>query len=303
MIICIGELLADMICERKGSDVYYKRCVGGAPFNVACAALRMGADVGFAGCVGDDAIGRSLYQNAAEKNFSRLVLRIHPNRNTTLAFVDLSPEGERAFTFYRKNTADYAMDPGILENLVCSADIVHLGSLMLSEKDGRLFASECVREVRKQGKLLSFDVNFRSDIFPNKNEAAEIYSSFLDEADILKLSEDELELFSKDGNLKERMMFLSRPGKLIVVTLGREGAAYLYNKEYAEVASFKVVPVDTTGAGDAFFGALLAGLDKEGFQNLYETVRLANACGALTTTQYGSAEAVPSLRELNEIIR
>lgn len=298
MILCIGELLADMSCERREDGVYYKRCVGGAPFNVACAILQCGGEAGFFGNVGDDNIGAALKGYAESKRFPYLCIGSDRAHNTTLAFVDIDEDGERSFTFYRKNTADYYLDRHLAAEAIAKADIVHLGSLMLSEKVGREFASYVKEEVRRQHKLLSFDVNFRTDIFPDKDAAVAIYREFVDEADILKLSEDELPLFTPEGATKERMSALGAKNKLVTVTLGKRGSAYYYNGAYGEVPSKEVKAIDTTGAGDAFWGALLTCIDRKGFEDLEESMRFANVCGAITTTRKGSAEAVPSLEEI-----
>ena len=298
MILCIGELLADMSCERRGDGVYYKRCVGGAPFNVACAIGKCGGSAGFFGNVGEDNIGAALKEYAQSRQFDYLFVGSDKAHNTTLAFVDIDEEGERSFTFYRKNTADYYLDKDLAAAAIARADIVHLGSLMLSEKVGLAFARFVREEVRRQGKRLSFDVNFRTDIFPDKQAAVSVYREFVDGADILKLSEDELPLFADEGETEAQMRALGAENKLVVVTLGKRGSAYYYNGRFSPVPSQKVKAVDTTGAGDAFWGALLTCIDERGLEDLDGSMRFANVCGALTTTRKGSAEAVPSLEEI-----
>ena len=134
MLLCIGEILADMIGEEKNGITTYERKAGGAPFNVACALKKFGADVKFVGSVGDDLIGQFLIKYA--KDFGMDITYIHQNaeRNTTLAFVELNEEGDRSFCFYRKNTADYFM-PEVSDELINSADIICIGSLMLADAD------------------------------------------------------------------------------------------------------------------------------------------------------------------------
>lgn len=302
MILCIGEILADMICERRNDGVYYKRCLGGAPFNVACAVKRCGGRVSFYGKVGDDSIGKALVASARKCGLDELNISADPDRNTTMAFVDLDEDGERSFTFYRKHTADYHLLPEEVRDMIAKADIVHLGSLMLSEEEGRRFAENVYRETKKQGKKFSFDVNFREDIFRDRRAAVVAYEQFIRRADILKLSESEIGMFSSADTYEGALREIAADGKLAVLTLGKDGAAYCYQGKCGRVETIPTKPIDTTGAGDAFYGALLSRLDEEGFHDLDRSVFFANVCGALTTTRLGSAEAVPTREEIEQYL-
>ena len=112
MIICAGEILADMIGKEEGGIVTYERHAGGAPFNVACGLKKLGAACGFCGSVGSDLIGDFLSRFAEEQGFGFLMLGKEPDRNTTLAFVELGEGGERRFSFFRKHIADYVFPAG-----------------------------------------------------------------------------------------------------------------------------------------------------------------------------------------------
>ena len=137
MILSIGEILADMIGEKAESGMLFKSFCGGAPFNVAVNAKNAGASVGFVGRVGNDPVGRFLIQEAKKANLDSLDIQIDEIRNTTLAFVTLT-DGERDFAFYRHDTADFNTDIKEIEwDKYQNLNIVHLGSLMLSEKEGK----------------------------------------------------------------------------------------------------------------------------------------------------------------------
>ena len=153
MIICAGEILADLIGREENGRVLYERFAGGAPFNVACGLTQLG------GRVGDDLIGRYLVGYAESLGFDYLNVRADRTRNTTLAFVELGAGGERRFSFFRKNTADHALPPEAAEEIARAANIVHIGSLPLSEEDGRAFADRAVELAHAYGKKVSFDVN------------------------------------------------------------------------------------------------------------------------------------------------
>ena len=121
MIVCVGEILADMIGEEKNGCMLYEQKAGGAPFNVACAAKKFGAKVAFVGSVGDDIIGRSLLSFAKARGFDSLRISKKTKKNTTLAFVSIDETGERSFCFFRENTADAYIEK-LPENLLKNAD-------------------------------------------------------------------------------------------------------------------------------------------------------------------------------------
>ena len=293
MILCAGEILADMIGAERDGVFVYERKAGGAPFNVACAVKKFGVKSAFAGSVGDDIIGGFLKDFVKSVKLDGLCLESDAHRNTTLAFVQLDRHGERSFCFYRKNTADYRM-PEIPDGLFDSADIVHIGSLMLSEDEGAAYAARLAKRASSAGKTVSFDVNFRTDIFKDKESAVSRYKTMLEAADIVKFSEDEVEIFGQDyidGRLKE---------KLVCITFGGNGSEWRYLGRRNAVPSVKVKPVDTTGAGDAFYAGVLSRLD--GLQKsewtdgvLNHALKFGNVCGALNTLGRGAIDSLPDL--------
>lgn len=293
MILCAGEILADMIGAERDGVFVYERKAGGAPFNVACAVKKFGVKSAFAGSVGDDVIGGFLKDFVKSVKLDGLCLESDAQRNTTLAFVQLDRHGERSFCFYRKNTADYRM-PEIPDGLFDSADIVHIGSLMLSEDEGAAYAARLAKRASAAGKTVSFDVNFRTDIFKDKESAVSRYKTMLEAADIVKFSEDEVEIFGQDyidGRLKE---------KLVCITFGGNGSEWRYLGRRNAVPSVKVKPVDTTGAGDAFYAGVLSRLD--GLQKsewtdgvLNHALKFGNVCGALNTLGRGAIDSLPDL--------
>ncbi len=294
MILCVGEILADMIgSERDGHPVYEQRA-GGAPFNVACAAARFGAASAFVGSVGDDLIGESLCSFAASRGLCETLIRRDPDRNTTLAFVRIDARGERTFSFYRKNTADCYL-PDVPQELLARADIVHLGSLMLREEAGRTYAARLLDRAHEAGKRVSFDVNFRDDIFRDREEALGIYREVIARADVIKFSEEEAELFREEylETLRDR---------LVCITRGAAGSEWRFRGRRGVVPAIDVRPVDTTGAGDAFHAGLLTCLDAEkgvvddAFLN--RALRYANICGALNTRGKGAIEPLPTPEEI-----
>ncbi len=296
MILSIGEILADMIGKPASGDAgtnetFFSRYPGGAPFNVACNLADIGASVGFCGRVGDDLVGAFLRDFAETCGFERLSLQVDPDRNTTLAFVELDADGDRSFCFYRKGTADYFIDTDAIEPLIACADIIHLGSLMLSEPMGRACADKITELVRKHGKKLSFDINYRDDIFESTEQAVAMYKQYAAEADIVKYSEEEAVLFTETATVEEAVAVLKASRALNFITLGKAGSLCLWQGETYRMGTMEVSCVDTTGAGDAFFAGALSVLDgARGYTPdlLEKALRIGNFCGGITATKYGA---------------
>lgn len=295
MILCVGEILVDMIAQENNGSISYLRKAGGAPFNVACAISKFGIDSVFVGSVGDDTIGKFLCNFIKKQNLKDYLIEENKNRNTTLAFVDLDEDGERSFCFYRKNTADYIL-PVIKEEMLDASNIIHIGSLMLSHNEGIEYAKDLISKAHSKGKLVSFDINFRTDIFENINHAVKVYKEILELADIVKFSEDEVEIFNEDyvNSLKD---------KLVCISLGKDGSKYFYNELTNTLPSIKVKPVDTTGAGDAFYAGILSqidGLTKDNWEKdkLDYAFSFGNICGALNTLGKGAIDNLPTKEEV-----
>lgn len=301
MIVCIGEILADMIGEEKNGAITYERKAGGAPFNVACALKKFGTEVKFVGNVGDDLIGKFLINFASDFGMDTTYIGKDQTRNTTMAFVELNAEGERSFCFYRKNTADYFL-PEINDDLLKKTDIVCIGSLMMSEKRCVEYALDIIERAHAYKKLVAFDVNYRTDIFRDKESAVKTYKSILEQADIVKFSEDEVEIFTKAYIEKELA------DKLVLITLGKHGSEWRYQGKTNSQPSITVKVEDTTGAGDAFFAGALSVLDKvkdKKFtkEDLDNALRFGNVAGALNTTGRGAIDNLPSLEKINQYIK
>ena len=299
MVLCVGEILVDMIAVSDNGNVSYQRKAGGAPFNVACAISKFGGKASFVGSVGKDTIGNFLKDFINKQQLSNYYLQQLDNRNTTLAFVDLDSAGERTFCFYREYTADYIL-PVISEEMIDEANIVHIGSLMLSEAEGVKYAKELIQTVKEKNKLVSFDVNYRTDIFPNTEYAIKVYKEIIELADIVKFSEEEIEIFTKEyvDTLKD---------KLVCISLGKDGSRYQFNSLVGNVPSIRVIPVDTTGAGDAFYAGILSIISDINKANWSEKVfqdafLFGNICGALNTLGKGAIDNLPSKLEVLKIM-
>ncbi|MBP5467530.1 MAG: carbohydrate kinase [Clostridia bacterium] len=290
MILSIGEILAGMVSESNKEGLTFKAFVGGAPFNVAVNAKRAGAKVGFISRIGKDVIGRFCKAELEKFGLDYLDLQQDESRNTTIAFVTLT-DGERDFAFNRHDTADYNIDFDEIDfSKYKDLKIIHLGSLMLSENAGKALAEKVVKKAKELNVKLSFDLNFRTDIFGDFDSAKAAYKPYIENADILKFSDDELKLYTGIEDINTAIKSVARENQLITITLGSRGSTYYYNGISGTVATEKVKPVDTTGAGDAFFGTFLANIEGKEYteENIVKATEKANKAGARATQFLGA---------------
>ena len=292
MILSIGEILADMVGSNENGTLTFKSFCGGAPFNVAVNAKNAGSTVGFIGRVGKDVIGRFVTEEAKKAKLDYLDIQVDENRNTTLAFVTLN-NGERDFAFNRHDTADFNINIEEIDfNKYDDLNIIHLGSLMLSEENGKVFAEKTAKKAKELGVKLSFDMNFRMDTYKDFEDAKKAYRPYVEQANIIKFSDDELRLYTGIEDIKRAIESIYQKDQLFLLTLGSKGSMYYLNGESGIIPTEKVKPIDTTGAGDAFFGTFLANIENKEWtkENIENALVKANKAGADTTQFLGAVK-------------
>ena len=290
MLISVGEILVDIFDDGHHKDTL----PGGAPFNVACNALKFTKNVSFVGSIGNDDNGKLLLETVNEKGFNNPIIKVLNDRYTSRAIVTLK-DGERFFHFERDEGADYILDINDIDvSNIHDEDIIHIGSLMLSYKEGRDFFYALIKKIRKNTHAkISFDINYRDDIFSSADEAKKVFLEALKEADILKFSLEEIALFSKEKEISKALDELLSPNQIAVVTLGSKGSIFYKHGHIVKIPTYPVKPVDTTGAGDAFYSYFLASLvNHPDFINddkqIIHYLSRANAVGALATLNKGA---------------
>ena len=298
MVISIGEILVDVFVDGENKTAF----PGGAPFNLAANIAHFGGDVSFFGAVGDDEYGRFLKGFALDKVPGSLI-QVRQDRHTSEAIVSLE-NGERSFRFHRDNGADYALSIDSLSHLdLANAHIIHIGSLMLSYEEGRSFFYETISYIKAHSNaLISFDVNYRDDIFPSPEIARNAFLKAIAHADVIKFTEEELRLLSGKDDLDEAIQILLKPGQVAFVTLGKDGSLFYDGGKKIHADTEPLVPFDTTGAGDAFYSYVLYALDNGLDLDDEEAIRLAlqkaNYVGGQATQKKGAIGVVPSSSEI-----
>nr|AWA44685.1 Fructokinase-1 [Saccharum spontaneum] len=312
LVVSFGEMLIDFVPTVAGVSLAeapaFLKAPGGAPANVAIAVSRLGGGAAFVGKLGDDEFGRMLAAILRDNGVDDGGVVFDAGARTALAFVTLRADGEREFMFYRNPSADMLLTADELNvELIKRAAVFHYGSISLIAEPCRTAHLRAMEIAKEAGALLSYDPNLREALWPSREEARTQILSIWDQADIVKVSEVELEFLTGIDSVEDDVvMKLWRPTmKLLLVTLGDLGCKYYARDFHGAVPSFKVQQVDTTGAGDAFVGALLRRIVKDPSslqdeKKLVESIKFANACGAITTTKKG---AIPSLPTEAEVLR
>ena len=309
-VYCIGELLIDFVAEKQGNDlskaVHFTKKAGGAPANVACAVSKLGGNSAFIGCVGEDPFGTFLLEVLTDHGVDISTAQ-RCATFTTLAFVSLADDGERDFVFSRGADKKLTYNPTVAEDF--GGNLVHFGAAT-SFLGGSLedAYSRYYKDALEQGAFISFDPNFRGDLWKDKEKIfIEKCTPFIAHANLCKFSKEEALLLSGKDDLTEACAYFHQLGtQIITITLGADGTLLSTPIMNLNVPSVKVNPVDTIGAGDAFIGCLLYQIATlEDFYSILEYPSLllqmienANKAGAITTTQYGAISALPEKGEV-----
>ncbi|KRE48599.1 carbohydrate kinase family protein [Paenibacillus sp. Soil522] len=307
----IGEALIDFIPDTRGIElknvVGFRKEAGGAPANVACAVAKLGGSSAFIGKLGEDAFGDFLVETMDAAGVdTRQVLRTM-EANTALAFVSLKADGDRDFSFYRNPSADMLLsEDEISGEWFAKGDILHYCSVDLIEAPVKYAHLKAIAAMKEAGGLISFDPNVRLPLWEDPEQCRQTILQFIPLSHLVKISSDELAFITGIEDEQEAIASLFVGDvQAVVYTRGSEGAVWYTPTYEVSVPGQKVSVIDTTGAGDAFIGALLYQLQLNegvvkgiGAEKAERIVSFANAAAALTTTRAGAISSLPLLQEL-----
>jgi fructokinase len=308
-ILCIGEALIDMICTDKGKPLSegenFLKKPGGAPTNVAAAIAALGGKVELAAKVGTDPFGKHLIDVMHSFGVSTRWMLQDENYFTTFAFVSLMENGERDFYFNRGADGQLNRDEVDAINLD-EFSIVHFGSAT-GFLPGPLQAAyqSLLQKSLQEEIFISFDPNYRSLLFQNDKQSFIDQSwNFLDSCHFFKVSDEEAMMLTGRQTVKDAAAdFLERTTSVFAITIGKEGTLLGVNGKTEIIPSIKIKPVDTTGAGDAFVGAVLYQLSGKSLTEIKSLsgeswkriISNGNKAGARTCEYLGAMEAFKHL--------
>ena len=311
-VVALGELLIDFTCTATDADGYPTMAAhpGGAPANFLAALTKFGAGTALLGKVGTDTFGRLLTGTLKKAGIETRGLVAAEDVFTTLAFVTLDEHGDREFAFSRKPGADTCITSPELElSLIDEAKVFHFGTLSLTDEPARSATYEAVAYAKSKGKLITYDPNLRKPLWKDLEEAKRQLIWGLGQADVVKISDEEVEFLFGLGVEDGAKHILDTFGvKLVFVTCGAEGCFFMNGQAQGHVPSLRNISVvDTTGAGDIFGGSavwklLHTGKSPEDLTEteLWDVVRFACTSAGLSTTKAGGISSVPEYTEVLE---
>ena len=308
-VTALGELLIDFTPSGTSASGQrlFEQNPGGAPANVLAALNQCNAKTAFIGKIGSDMHGAFLKETLEQAGIDCTGLVTDPDVFTTLAFVALNEKGERTFSFARKPGADTMLRPEeVRTDIICSSKIFHAGSLSLTDEPSRTATLHALKTAKEANVIVSYDPNYRAPLWKTKEAAMEQMRSVIPFVDVMKISDEETSLLTPEEAPEKAAAWLIGQGVgLTAVTLGAEGA-YVCTKEGGKkVPGFSSKVVDTTGAGDSFWGGFLYQLLQSGKKPSEVTLveaeqfaRFGNAVASLCVEKRGGIPAIPALSEV-----
>ncbi|MGM7701586.1 aminoimidazole riboside kinase [Pseudalkalibacillus sp. Hm43] len=310
-ILSLGEALVDFI-PLDDDNTNYQKSPGGAPANVAVGVARLGLLSTFIGKVGDDVLGHFLMETLTGFNVNTNNMILTPEVRTGVVFVTNNEDGERSFDFYINPSADWFLHKDeINTELFKESKILHFGSISMISNPAKDATKCAIKLAKENGMMVSYDPNLRMALWDSEEQARDTIMSVLNEVDVLKVSEEELSFLSGETDMESGIEQLRKTYDipLILVTLGSEGSYVHTTDDQAHIPAMNVKAIDTTGAGDAFVSAFLYSLHQyQGevqsitIEEVTQMAQFASVSGALAASTKGAMTALPTLKEVSEIL-
>ncbi|KAB7665882.1 carbohydrate kinase family protein [Bacillus sp. B1-b2] len=312
-VVALGEILIDFTSQGEneyGNPIFVAN-PGGAPGNVLVSLSLLGICTEFIGCIGRDRFGELLVSTLNDKGVQTNGIT-YSEAKTTLAFVHNDQQGERSFSFYRQPGADMMLAKENIDlSLLSKTKIFHVGSISMTNEPSReatLYALKCAKQ---HDKIISFDLNLRPLLWESLADAKEQIEAIMHFANIVKVSEEELEFLTStnDISIGAKQLYEKYHLQLLFVTMGDKGS-YSYGEDgLVYVPGMKVKAIDTTGCGDAFFAGILYELLKRDLlsqnikrETLKQILTFGNAMGAYVAQHRGGIPSMPTLQQIEEFI-
>lgn len=313
-VTALGELLIDFTengLSGQGNPLLEAN-PGGAPCNVLSMLQNYGRKTAFIGKVGNDMFGRMLTEAVKSVGIDVRGLKTDPEIHTTLAFVHTFENGDRDFSFYRNPGADMMLKKAEVDtDLIRDSKIFHFGTLSSTDTEVREATRYAIDVAKEAGDIITFDPNLRPPLWRSMDDAKREIEYGLARCDVLKISDNEVEFMcgTDDYDKGAQTLIDKYCIPLVLVTMGRDGSRAYYRGMRVEAAPFlQENTIETTGAGDTFCATILNfvlkyGLDGFDEEKLKELLVTGNAAASLVTTRKGALKVMPTVEEIEALIR
>lgn len=313
-VTALGELLIDFTengISGQGNTIFEAN-PGGAPCNVLAMLQKTGHKTAFIGKVGNDIFGNKLASTLKEVGIETGCLLMDNDVRTTLAFVETKEGGDRAFSFYRNPGADMMLkEDELKEEYLTDTRIFHFGTLSMTHDEVRKATKKAIALAKDAGAIISFDPNLRELLWDSLDTAKEQVRYGLKYCDVLKISDNEIQWLTGKEDYTEGIKMVQEEFQipLILLSMGRDGSRAYYKEEIVEVTPFlQENTIETTGAGDTFMGSCLHYILEHGLEDLTadqlkDMLTFANAAASLITTKKGALRVMPSVEEVEALIK
>lgn len=314
-LLCLGELMLDMVAREApdGGISGFDMKPGGAAGNVAVAAARLGLRAGVVAKVSGDVFGGIMKKTMQDDGVDTTGLIMDPDRKIVMAFVTYDAQKKPNYLFYRENAASASLSADeIHPEWFSGTKALYFSSMGLVRDPLREANYQAARLAAEAGARIAFDPNIRFGVWPSREAVREQVLRMMQHAHICKMNDDELAFLFGEGDIEARCRGIMRrfPAmELVAITLGADGA-FLMNRagEWAKVGALDNDVIDTMGAGDSFFAALISqaigcGFRCEGAEKLRSMLEYANAAALLTAKRPGAIPAMPRAGEVEALRR
>ena len=291
MILCLGEAIVDLVCEREldspGDADEFRARFGGALANVAVSVARNGAAPALAGGVGDDPFGHWLRARLADEGVGLEYLSVVAGVRTPISVITFDREREPDFQVYDEGIAETvcSLEPRLEEALAGSQALVFGSNTLVGDRE-RALTMRARELAAGHGLPVLFDPNLRAHRWDDLDRARALCIEAAEGCFCVRANEEEGRWLTGAGDATAAAQGLAElSGTIGIVTRGAAGAV-ARGAAPAEVDGIEVEVVSPLGAGDAFMGALTAAFSRHGWDPAAtaEALATANRAGAETCT-------------------
>lgn len=298
-VLCVGELLIDMISSNYEDNIQsetYNKHFGGSPANIVMNIKKLGGNSSIVSCVGKDSLGDFLVNKLNENSIS--TENIERSDYSTSMVVVTKSKNTPIPIFYRG--ADYNLKyTNNLEEILKNSKIVHFSCWPISQKNSRETIEKIINFSKSNGILIGFDPNYHIDIWEKTHNGIEYIKNLIKKVDIIKPSEVDAErIFGNDTPINQIKKFIDLGAKLVIMTLGKDGAIVSNGKETIEFQSYAKEVIDTTGAGDAFWSGFYTGITQE--KTLLHSLKMGFLTSSIKLQHIGAIAPLPTIKEIEQ---